>query len=90
MIALRRRTREALRHERAVVLQELGAPTAAQLRADIEANKTRAAELRRTAKGGESRVRQHLGLVTDETLAGGKGLPGSPGYVHTSGGWVWS
>lgn len=46
MRAVRRRTRETLRHERAVVLRALGTPTAAQQRADIEANKRRAAQLR--------------------------------------------
>lgn len=91
MIAVRRRTRETLRHERAVVLQELAAPTAAQVRQDIAANKFRAAELRRAAsgKGGEPdgrdtavrgpepRRTRVLGLVADKPVAGGNGT-GSP------------
>lgn len=43
---LRRRTRETHRHERAVVLQELSTPTAAQNRADLEASKAREKRLR--------------------------------------------
>jgi hypothetical protein len=50
MRAIRRKTRENRRHERAVVYQELGTPTAAQNRADIEANKRRAARLREQAQ----------------------------------------
>lgn len=46
VIALRRRTREAFRHDRAVVLQELGAQAASDPRPDWERNKTRSAELR--------------------------------------------
>lgn len=50
MIALRRRTRETLRHERAVVLQELAAPPVALVQQDWVANRQRAAELRRRAE----------------------------------------
>lgn len=54
MIALRRRTREALRHERAVVLQEKGTPTLAQVIADRRANQARAAELAEQAQRRQS------------------------------------
>jgi hypothetical protein len=47
---IRRKTRETLRHERAVVLQEKGTPTADQVRADIEANKAKAADMRKKAQ----------------------------------------
>lgn len=53
MIAIRRKTRETLRHERAVVLQELGTPPAAAVRQDIEANKRKAEQLRLQAKRRE-------------------------------------
>lgn len=47
MITLRRKTRETLRHERAVVLQQKGCDAADQLTpAQIAANKRRAAELK--------------------------------------------
>lgn len=49
MMAIRRKTRETLRHERAVVLQELGTPPAAAVQADIEANKRKAELLRKSA-----------------------------------------
>lgn len=54
MIALRRRTRETLRHERAVVLQEKGTPTQAQVIADRKANQARAKQLAEQAQGGQS------------------------------------
>lgn len=54
MIALRRRTRETLRHERAVVLQEKGTPTLAQVIADRRANQARARELAEQAQGRQS------------------------------------
>lgn len=50
MKVFRRKTREQLRHERAVVLQELSQPTAAAQQQDWEANKKRAAELRQQAR----------------------------------------
>lgn len=46
MITIRRKTREQQRHQRAVVLQELGMPSAAAVRQDIEANKRKAERLR--------------------------------------------
>ena len=47
---IRRKTRETHRHERATVLQQLGTPSAAAVRADIESNKRRAARLREQAQ----------------------------------------
>lgn len=54
MIAIRRKTRETHRHERAVVLQQLAEPTASAVQQDIEANKRKAAELRRLAQNREN------------------------------------
>lgn len=86
MRAIRRRTRETLRHERAVVLQQLGANACADPRPDWEANLRRADELRKFAiragyrkpEGGEQDAHQGLGVVTGKTLAGGKGTSASP------------
>lgn len=77
MIALRRKTRETLRHERAVVLQELATPTAAAVQQDIATNQARAAELRRDAQRGDGHREPSLGLVT-KTVAGGNGIPEKP------------
>ena len=49
MRAFRRKTRETHRHERAAVLQELGAQAAGHPAADFAANRKRAAELRKWA-----------------------------------------
>lgn len=74
----RRKTRETLRHERAVVLQALGTPTADDVRKDIAANQLRAAELRRAVmRGGES-DEARLGVVTGKPVAGGNGTIRSP------------
>lgn len=75
MIAIRRKTRETLRHERAVVRQQLGTPPATAVQQDIEANKLRAAELRRAARrrGGGPDEAQRLGLVTKQPRTGGTG-----------------
>lgn len=55
MIAIRRRTRETLRHERAVVLQQKGCDASDQLTpAQITANKRRAAELKAWADRRQS------------------------------------
>lgn len=77
VIPLRKRTRETLRHERATVLQELGTPSAAAVRADWEANKIRNARVRRAAlrRGGEPDGHGQLGLVTSPPVAGGNGSP---------------
>ena len=53
MKAIRRTTRETLRHERAVVLQQCGTPTAAAAQADIETNKQKSAALRAKAKAAQ-------------------------------------
>jgi hypothetical protein len=50
VIAIRRKTREQQRHQRAVVLQELGTPPATAVQKDIEANKRKAAALRAHAQ----------------------------------------
>lgn len=64
MKAFRRRTREMLRHERACVLQQLGADAAdQQSAAAIEINKARAAELARRARKGGGRNGESLGVV---------------------------
>lgn len=47
MKPLRRKTREALRHERAVVVQQVTTPTTADLQREREAEQARGAELRR-------------------------------------------
>lgn len=54
MIAIRRKTREQQRHQRAVVLQELGTPPASAVRQDIAANQAKAARMRAQAQ------REHL------------------------------
>lgn len=54
VIALRRRTRETLRHERAVVLQSKGTPTQAQVIADRRANQARARQLAEQAQRRQS------------------------------------
>jgi hypothetical protein len=71
VIALRKSTRETLRHERATVLQELGARADADPRPFWRANQERAAELRRWAqRGGGRDAQQELGLVTSRAGAG--------------------
>lgn len=49
VITLRRKTREQIRHERAVVLQQLGTPTAAAIAADLAAVQAHNARLRAQA-----------------------------------------
>ena len=74
---LRRKTRETYRHELATVRQSLGTPTAAAVRADIAANKLRAAELRRAANGeggGRHEPEQSLGVVSTEGAGGARPL----------------
>jgi len=74
-VKIRRRARETYRHERAVVFQELGTPSAAAIRADVEANKIRAAQLRRRAmRNGGGTNEAQLGVVTGQPVAGGNGL----------------
>jgi len=68
------RRRERARRNRAAVLQELATSLAAAIRADWQANKARAAALRRGVKGGGS-DEARLGLVTRKTRAGGTGSP---------------
>lgn len=50
MTALRRRTREAYRHDRAVVVQQVTAPTVDQQRAEWARNRRVADALRNKAK----------------------------------------
>lgn len=56
MLILRRKTRETLRHERAVVRQELAVLPAALVQQDWAANRLRAAELRRAAQARSTGV----------------------------------
>jgi len=49
MIAFRKKTRETLRHERAVVIQQITTPTLAEQIADQETEKRRGDELRAKA-----------------------------------------
>ena len=82
---IRRRTRETYRRELATVRQSLGTPTAAAVRADIAANKLRAAELRRAANrggGGHREPEQVLGVVTGTEGAGGARPPGLCAYCR--------
>lgn len=66
MIALRKRTRDSLRHERATVLQQLGAVADADPRAFYAANQVRAAELRRQAEHRAEPCR-YCGIVGGHT-----------------------
>jgi hypothetical protein len=49
-VRLTRKSREQHRHARAVVLQQLATPCQSDVDADVQANRARAAELRRYAK----------------------------------------
>ena len=90
MIALRKRTREMLRHERATVLQELGAVADADPRPFWRANQERAAELRRWAQRGGGHDAEVLGLVT-KTGAGGTQPSAEPqcSYCNDQAGGCW-
>lgn len=97
-----RRTRETLRHERATVLQQKGADQVDALAltpAQIRRNKATAAQLRHKVqqqmRGGDPDAAR-MGLVTDKTLAGGKGTmqdgqAGSPActYCNDQAGGCW-
>lgn len=85
MRAIRRKTREQLRHERACVLQQLGSPTADAVRQDIEANKERAAKLRAAVREGGGHRDEDLGLVTKRPGAGGAAVD-SCRYCNDQGG----
>jgi hypothetical protein len=53
-MAIRRKTRETHRHERATVLQQLATPTADVIRQDIANEQRKSAELRRKALNREN------------------------------------
>ena len=90
MIALRRRTREARRHERATVLQQLGAqsddPRAWQAQRDLEVSRMRRAHRANGKGGGRHAPGQDLGLVTNPQGAGGTRSPEACKYCGVVGG----
>lgn len=89
MIGFRRRTRETARHERATVLQQLGAaaddPRAWQARRELEVSR-----MERAHKGGGGHHAAHLGLVTEQG-AGGTPSPDEPqcSYCNDQAGGCW-
>jgi hypothetical protein len=74
MTAIRRKTRETRRHERATVLQQIGEVSASQLPANdwLKQREIEVSRMKRAyRKGGGHHAGPSLGLVTSEPGAGG-------------------
>lgn len=78
MTGLRRRTRETTRHERATVLQQLGAaaddPLAWQAQRELEVSRME----RALKRGGGRHDQQGLGPVADKSAGGTRPIPAEP------------
>jgi hypothetical protein len=77
MTAIRRKTRETRRHERATVLQQIGEVSASQLPANdwLQQRAIEVSRMQRAYKRGGGHHEARMGVVTSKPGAGGTAAP---------------